>query len=708
MPESQTVMPYPALPSYRDPRAALAIALPSLAAPDRISVTDAAELYMRVRVGGQWQEFSRDVTPYMVEPTDMVMAREFRGLALCGPSQCGKTQMLQSVTAYTIKCDPGRLAIFQMTRDAAKEFEADKIGPMIRQSVDLAERQMKGRGSDNIFEKSFRGGTRLTLDWPTITKLSSATMRTVLMTDYDHFPDSIDGEGEAFTLGLQRVKTMGSRGTCAAEGSPAKPILVDNWHPATLHEAPPVSGGILGLYNQGTRARFYWTCPHCGHEFTPIFAHLNYDADLSPADAGAAAVLVCPESGCIIEHSSKRQLNAEGRWLHESKDGTRAVPVDDPDRRSSDMVSYWISGVMAAFSRWSDLVQAVENAKRVFVETGNEEKLRSVTNTELGEPYLPRAMAGDADLDLTELRSRLEVMPQGVAPGWTRFLTIGVDVQATRFAVQVTAWGDFGESAIIDRFDIFTPPDDAPGGEGRQLDPARYTEDWEVLTALLSRVWMVDGTDYGLMPRGLGVDYHGAPGVSDRAIEFWKRRRAEGMISRVFLVRGHGGFKIGDRVWYASPERGNAKQRARGLKLLNVATDKMKDSVIASLQRADGGAGACHLYNWMQSDWIDEFGAEMRTEKGWKKRPGVVRNESLDLAGYAKAVAIHLGLERLTPEKSPDWAERGLLNPLAVSLSTDEREAALLAPIEPTMLAAVRKPQAPKPARPRRIKYLSR
>lgn len=200
---------YEPLPPYTDPRSALKIALPALRPAEQISVTESAERYMRVNVSGQWQPFRRDVTPYMVEPTDMIASRAYRGLVFCGPSQSGKTQMLQSAIAHAIMSDPGRVALFQMTRDAAGEFERNKLAPMIRNSPEIRNRQARGRGADNMYQKLFTGGTQLTLDWPTITKLSSTTIRLVLGTDYDHFPESVDGEGDAYSL--MRARDRSSR-----------------------------------------------------------------------------------------------------------------------------------------------------------------------------------------------------------------------------------------------------------------------------------------------------------------------------------------------------------------------------------------------------------------------------------------------------------------------------------------------------------------
>jgi len=691
MPEPQP------LPPYRDPRAALLEALPALNPPARMSVTDAAERYMRVKVGGQWQDFDRNLTPYMIEPSDMMASRKYMGLAFCGPSQSGKTQMLQSTAAYIAVCHPGRTAIFQMTRDAASEYSQEKIGPMIRNSPELRSRLANVKGADNIFEKKFKGGMRLTINWPTITQFSSATIRTVLQTDYDHFEDSIGGEGDGYTLGKQRTKTEGSLGMCAVESTPGRPIIVENWKPTTIHEAPPVSGGVLALYNEGTRARFYWTCPTCEEMFEPRFDLLKYDAALQPAEAAENVYMGCPKNGCVINHTQKYALNLGGQWLHESRCGQKAVPIGHPDIRPTDMVSYWMNGVVAYFENWATLVANIETAKRHFAKTDSEDKLISATNTGLGEPYLPRAMAEDGEITMEALKGNLKDWPRGVAPEWTRCITIGIDVQDNRFPVGVMAWGEDGECALIDRFDLHTPPTGAPGADNRMLMPPKYIEDWEVLPELMDRVWPVQGTEYGLKAISIGYDFHGSPGVSDRAESFWRARRKIDGEGRWFAIRGHGGFKTGGRVWYAPPQGGHGGKKARHMMLLNVATDKMKDVLCAALLREEGGAGAMHLSRWMLEDGDDqlkEFTAERRGPKGWEKRAGMPRNENIDLAGYARAVLIHQGYEGIDYAAPPVWAVLGPDNALAV-LMGDEPENSL----------------SPKPAakpKPKKMKWLDR
>lgn len=660
------------LPPYTDPRSALKAALPALRPAQRMGVTEAAERFMRVNVAGQWQPFRRDVTPYMVEPTDMIASRRYRGLVFCGPSQSGKTQMLQAALAHAITCDPGRVALFQMTRDAAAEFERNKLAPMVRNSPEIRARQASGRGADNLYQKLFTGGTQLTLDWPTITKLSSASIRLVLATDYDHFPESIDGEGDGYTLMRARARSFQSRGMVVVESSPGAPLVDENWRPQTPHDCPPVSYGVLALYPQGTRARWYWCCPACGTLFEPTFRKLFYPDSADPMEAGEAAVMRCPDSDCRhdIPHTLKRDLNSSGRWLHEASDGT-LVGIDSPMVRRTDMASYWLDGAAAAFSTWAELVSQFRAAVDRFEATGDEEPLKSAFNTGQAQPYMPRSATSDMEVTVQGLRdkARGNSTAKGVAPSWARYVTVSVDVQGSRFVVGVTAWGLDGRHQPIDRFDLALAPGAAPGQTGRSVRPFDIAEDWDVLVPLAEMSWPVDGTGFALQPVALALDMHGGGSSTAHAYRFYRGRRRAGQGKLWFLTRGEGGSHV-SRVWLKAPERSADKRRrvAKDIQILFMSTDSLKDAVASSLRLTDEGQNICLIPEWMEEAELLEFTAERRGVKGWEKRPGMVRNESLDHLVQARALHIQIGAEKITEDRVPVWARLDDQNPRALRL----------------------------------------
>lgn len=658
-----------ALPPHTSFRSAIKRALPVLAPAEEISVVDAAMRNMRVRVGDQWRDFDPDVAPYMNEPMNTIASRDYRAMVFAGPSRCGKTQMLQSAIAYTIACDPGRIALYQMTRESAAEFEREQIAPMIANSPELAKRREKGRGADNLYQKLFVGGTHLTLDFPTLSKMKSRTIRTVLATELDDYVDQMDPNA-AWTHMRARTQTLKSRGMTVAESSPFAPITDENWAPKTIHDCPPVRYGVLAIYPQGTRGRWYWPCPDCGTYFEPSFHRLVYPKSDDPKEMGEAARMRCPHCEGTFEHALKRELNVAGIWQHESADN-RAVTLASGDARETDTLSYWLNGAAAAFSTWSELVQQWEAAEAQFARTGDEGALMTAAQTGHGMPYLPRAAVSGGEVALHELRDKSvgNATPKGVAPAWTRYVTVSVDTQKTYFSVGVTAWGENGRHQPVDRFDLTVPPEGAPGGQDRTLKPFDIAEDWRVLEALTFRTWPVEGQTYALRPVALVVDQQGIGAATDNAYAFFRQRRAAGQAGRVgpwFISRGRPGLQLPDRVWLKAPETAQGKRRvARDVLILNMAVDRLKDAVVASLRLEEIGQNHTGIPEWMTEQWLLEFTAERRGERGWGKRPGMKRNESLDHLVQARAVMIQLGAERIDWAAPPAWALGGSANAMA-------------------------------------------
>ncbi|SES76437.1 terminase gpA endonuclease subunit [Oceanicella actignis] len=661
------------LPAYRPLSDAIRAALPALAPPARISVSEAATRRM-VEAGGHWAPWRNDVAPYMVEPMDMVTSRRFEAVIFAGPARSSKTEaLILNPLAHAILAAPRLVHVVHMTQSAAREFSVETIDKLLRNSPELAARLAKGKGANNTYDKRFSGGCRLTIGWPVVQQLSARSIPLVLLTDYDRFPTDLGGEGSAFALGRKRTQSAGTRGMIVAEASPGFPITDESWTPATRHEAPPCDG-ILGLYNAGTRARWYWPCPNCGVEFEPTFERIQFPKGGTPAERGAAAFMACLHCGGVIEPSAKAKLNAQGRWLHESPEGEPA-PLDAGPRKAS-AVSYWLHGPAAAFATWAQLVTRYLEGVERFNATGDETALKSATNVDLGLPYLPRALGASAALSESALREAASDRPWKVAPAGTRFITAAVDVQAGRFVVQVEAWAEGLERTVIDRWDIVNPPEGAPRATERAIDPGRFGEDWAALRPLSGMSWPVAGADYRLTPCGVVIDAGGAPGVTPNAYAFFRRarREARGMFH---LVRGRGGERV-KRAEAARPEtahRGRAHV-ARDVTIIWAGTDRLKDEIAASLTRREAGARALLIPRGAPAEMFAEYAAERRGAKGWEKKPGVKRNESLDLSVYSLALAIVLGAEKIEWGRPPRWAAGDSSNTFATAAAPQTKERA--------------------------------
>jgi len=677
----------PPLPPFVTPEDLLSDALPMLDPPSRMSVTDAAESFLRIPLRGSWQSFDRSIAPYTVEPADITQSRRFKAVVFVGPSQSGKTMLLQTTAMHAVTCAPDPVQIIHMTKTDADAWVEEKLNPLIMNSPAIRERLGKGRDDSTFSRKRFRG-MPLTIGYPVPNQLSSRSQRMVLLTDYDHMPQRLgpkdSPEGTPFMMARQRIRTFMSRGCVLVESTPAFPVVDPAWHfdPAQPHLLPPATNGIVLIYNEGTRGRWYWECLDCHELYEPRIDRLHYDASLPPGDAGAAAQMECPHCHSLLSHRHKVTMNraalaGHGGWLHEGarvdvETGKRElVRIDDANIRNTDIASYHLNGAAAAFSSWSEIVARYETAKRRFEETGDDIDLSGIFYTEIGVPYARRDIDEEGAITVQTLRENLRELPYKTCPSWARFVTTSVDANGSWFAVAVTAWGLQGERMLIDRFDIRQPLDTARkakdhDGRYRAIDPGKYAEDADTLAPLLDEIYPVQGENWALKPSAMVLDFNGPVGWSDNAEKFWRKMKRDGKGHQVFLSIGRGGFKIPDRVWYASPERGSNGKKARAIKLLNMAVDRLKDSVLAAAARLEDGPGAYPLPHWLEEDRLKELLSERRGADGYEKKPGVVRNETLDLSVQALAIAEHRGLNKIDPTAPPEWMTLSEVNPFAV------------------------------------------
>lgn len=696
------------LPPFASVMGCVREALPALAPAQRITVPEAAAKYRVVDAPGYRGPWRNEAAPQMVEPAEMMTSRRYEGVIFAGPARTLKTDgMVVNVIGHRIMTQPRDVRVIHMNKDTAREFSLGTIDKMIRNSPAINARLVTGRRSDNIFDKQFAGGMRLTIGWPVIGQLSGVTLSDVLFTDYDRMVEDVDGEGEPFTLGKKRTATVGSTGKVMAESSPGRPITDAEWKPSTPHEPPPTTG-ILSLYGQGTRGRLYWPCPHCGKLYEPKFNLLRWPEGAPPVEAGEQATMCCPLCEFRATPDLKVQLLAESKWLHEAADDglgghLKGLTTIDGNVIRASLASYWMFGPAASFQTWAKLVAAYLDAEEIYRRTGDEKALQVTVNVDQGDAYRPRAMGSASLLTETELKKRainLGEPDSRIVPSNTRFITIQVDVQANRFVVQADSWGEQLERTLVDRFELFKPSDDSE----RAIDPARYPLDWDALFDLCERRYEVDGTGYRLTPAFLVVDSGGAPGVTQNAYKFWRRARKRGLGQRFMLVRGnhvkHGLPDTQRRAYVAFPERSteNGRKTQLDVPVIWVGTDALKDEISSALTRDEIGEGSYNVLDRVDERVFGELAAERRTDKGWEKRPGVLRNEALDLAVYGKAVVIVKGGEKIDWDKPVDWAA-----PMSANAYAEKIEGFVV----PDGIAAVVPPvAAPAPVVPTRQSWL--
>ncbi|EEY3269382.1 phage terminase large subunit family protein [Escherichia coli] len=636
-----------------------------LRAPRRMRVADAVAQYMRVPMGaGNSVPWDPLVAPYVIEPMNCLASREYDAVIFVGPARTGKTiGLIDGWVIYNVICDPADMLIIQMTEEKAREHSKKRLARTFRVSPEVVSRLSPNKNDNNVYDRTFLAGNYLKIGWPSVNIMSSSDYKCVALTDYDRFPEDIDGEGDAFSLASKRTTTFMSSGMTLVESSPGRDVKDVKWRRTSPHEAPPTTG-ILSLYNRGDRRRWYWPCPHCGEYFQPcgdVVAGFRDIAD--PVLASEAAYIQCPFCSGRIMPEQKRELNGRGVWLRDGEsinaDGSR---YGDP--RRSRIASFWMEGPAAAYQTLSQLVYKLLTAEQEYETTGSEETLKTVINTDWGLPYLPRASMEQRKSELLEQRA--EPVPSRSVPDGVNFLVATVDVQAgrhRRFVVQVTGYGSRGERWIIDRYNITQSLRGDSDGESQRIDPASYPEDRDVLlTDVFHKSWpLASDPSQQMRLMAMAVDSGGEDGVTDNAYKFWRRCRRDGLGKRIYLFKGDSirRAKLITRTFPDNTGRtGRRAQAAGDVPLWLLQTDALKDRVNNALWRDSPGPGYVHFPDWLGSWFYDELTYEERSSDGKWSKPGRGANEAFDLMVYAEALVILHGYEKIRWPDAPEWASR--------------------------------------------------
>ncbi|HII3827306.1 TPA: phage terminase large subunit family protein [Pasteurella multocida] len=643
----------------------------AIKAPRRMEVSEAVSEYMRVPVGGgNSVKWDKHTAAYMLEPMNCLNSCEYDAVIFVGPARTGKTiGLIDGWITYSIICDPSDFLLVQLTQEKASEHSRKRLDRMFRCSPEVAKCLSPRKNDNNVHDKYFRAGNLLKIGWPSINVLSSSDYKYVALTDYDRWPEDIDGEGDGFSLASKRTTTFMSAGMTLVESSPGKDIVDIKHRPKSTHEAPPTTG-ILSLYNRGDRRRFYWQCPECSEYFEPSMANMvGYRDDSDFVKASENARLQCPHCQALIAPELKRELNIKGIWLKEGQKIDTSGKILGEGRKSR-IASFWLEGPAAAYQTWAQLTYKLLNAEHEYEMTGSEETLKAVTNTDWGLPYLPRSALEQRCSD--ELMERREEIDEKTVPPQCRFIVAAVDVQGgknRRFVVQMVGYGENGERWLIDRYNIsHTLPDS--DGVIEKIDP-RIPDDWNILISdVLKKCYPLSNNPNHFMPiLAMAVDSGGEEGVTDNAYKFWRKCRRDGYAKRVYLVKGDSTKrqKLITKTYPDNTTRSDRHSSARGdVPLYLLQTDYLKDRINNALARDTVGANYIHFPEWIGEWFFNELVYEERGADGKWRKPGKGNNEAFDLFCYAHAIVILRGYERIKwgDEKDvPSWAKLPDINP---------------------------------------------
>ena len=654
----------------------------------RMTVAEWAEKNRYLNTPGAYVgNWSHAKTPYLIEMQEVLTSLEHTGMIIVGPARSGKSDIFFNWLGYSIDCDPADMRIYLQTRfwaedwsqgDLDKTFEARRPGE--RQSI-FKKNLLPGKHSSTLTRKRFISGMKLNLSWPAITELSGKTVSRLWLNDYDHMEQDVSKMGAPFWLAKKRATTFKQFGMTVAESTPGFEVTDANWISTSLHQAPPVADGVLKIYNQGDRRRWYWKCPNdnCREWFEPSFSLFTWDEGVgTPAKIGKTVVMPCPCCGHEMTEADRDTIHAgypeTCRWL---KDGQTidADGVLHGEGEPNEIASFWVKGPAAFAQSWSGMVTEFLNAMADYENTGSTSALKTNFELSQGEPFqMPRNESARLP---EELKNRAEdwggTHDEPVVPEHVRFLEATIDVQARGFVVQVTGVGEGGDHSLVDMFKLRKSNRIDANDKRREhalIDPGAYAEDWDILISeVIEKTYPLgDGSGRRMAIKITGCDSGGREGVTANAYEFWRRLRDDplgrGHQRRFHLIKGEAS-RTAPRRRRGFPDA-NRKDRhsgARGdvpVEFFN--SDMLKDQVYAMLGRTDKSGSSIRFPIWAPNWVYTQLTAETRIAgKGWENA-SQRRNETWDLTYYAVGLGLHpdIRLEHidwLNPESVPGWAK---------------------------------------------------
>lgn len=619
-------------------------ALEFLKPPERISTTECAATTRYIRTADDGKRlWSPGLTPYICGIQDAMDDPAIPLVVVPGPARSGKTVAAENHLHKRLKFGPKTDIIWYLPGEGVDNFVDKEVATYFELHPEISARIGKGKSDNKRTLKRVDGKFYTIL---------AANEHTIRMRQAPFIVgDEIDGWPKKLRSNF--AQQMRIRGRAYGRGFKGY---------ACSHPDAGKSSGITPAWLASSMGEWWWPCPDCAGWSSPCpYAEwrtkLDFTRDKSlPRDrmlekVKATAGLLCPHCGTLIGNEHKAAMNAAGKWVFRgqtiSVDGTVAGTPD-----ANDTAGFWIHGTMSPFVTLGELAGELVSAQVFFEDTGNADQLREVTAKSLGEPYEgPTGKRVNARL-LAQRAAQAEDRgyQRGRVPPWVRFLTSTADTAGNGWDIAIIGWGDDWESCLIDRFKIVADR------AGNKLSPATRQQDWGALTEVMNRSYPLARDPTLLMPVAtLGVDSHGVPGAAWNGRRWAKELALKGIPNwRYRLVKGAKSDKAPEFGLPRTIDRDDlGKPLDPPVLEFDLGVFKLKETVLERLALDAPGPGFMHFYEDCDPAVFEELLAEPLID-GKFVRSG--DNETLDLWGYATAVAAMMKPDRVNWEKPPVWA----------------------------------------------------
>lgn len=548
--------------------------LKKLAPPSKLTVSEWADQYrvLSREASSEPGKWKTSRVPYMKEPMDAISDPEIEQITLMCSAQVAKTELLLNTLGKYIHHEPSPMMYLMPQLDLAEKFSKTRFAMMVRDTTVLSNiiKEAKTKDSSNTILHKVFPGGHLVISG-------------------SNSPASLSSMPIKILLADEVDRFADSAGT---EGDPislAEKRQTTFWDAKKVYVSTPTDDGksrIQVAYMDGSQESWNLPCPSCGTYQPLSWAQIKFiDNEYSYVTHECHS--------CKARHGEVEWKSGAGKWIAKNENKTHR--------------SFHLNELVSPWKRWEKIVEEFLKAKK-----GGKEMLKVWVNTSLGEPWIEKGESADHNTLLNRREAYNCEVPDGVL-----VLTAAVDVQEDRLEIEVEGWGVGKENWGIEYKVIYGNP--------------RQKAVWNQLDDYLKRDWKYqDGAQIGLSCTCVDSGY-----CADEVYDFCKDKEHR----RIFAVKGVGGS---GHPLVGKPSRANRKRVA----LFPIGVDAGKDIIMSRLKIENPEPGYCHFP--LESDrgydeaYFKGLTSEQRImsyEKGrpvfkWKKKPGHIRNEPLDLKDY--------------------------------------------------------------------------
>ncbi|KJK06545.1 terminase [Pseudomonas sp. 5] len=578
------------------------------APPPRMSIIQWATTYrwLSTEESAMPGKYRFDVTPHLIWPGGPLEALDdpnvFEVVGRKSAQVAWTSGVMGNAIGKWIDLDPSPILILFPKADAAKQYVAEKLEPMIQatrrlsKKIDLRSRKLQQRQDF----KRFPGGFLKMVGSNSPSSVKSTPVPRVAVEEPDDCNLNLRGQGDSIKLAKERLKTF-RRSKIIIGGTPTIKGL------SAIDAELELSDKRVGLV----------PCHECGESHALNFEHLhcdedpNYHHEIYGKRRPETAFYVCPHCSAIWDDHQKNANLKHGRW--EATAEFRGI------------AGYILNELYATFhgSRFEVLMEKKLQAVHA-ASLGNIGPMIAFTNSSMGESYEYKSNAPKTD----ELEKRAEPYAELTAPKGVLLVTVGVDVQGDRLALVIVGWGRGEESWRLYWGEL----------EGNPIDP--HDPVWTELDKIIATPISAEG---GSQLAVSAVSIDSSDGNTNDAVYTYVRDRQR---FNIMAIKG-ASIDSRDREIFTKPAQSadtsqdNTKAAKYGLRVYIVGTHKAKTLIDGRMRLSGSGPGRMHWYSEIRADYYEQVTNEVLaphprqpSKMVWQKKAGR-RNEALDCEVYA-------------------------------------------------------------------------